>query len=207
MAVIKSGASADTLTIDATSKAARMTLYGPDGIAVRPTIQGAYMAPINMRFTGTTAANSTVWALRNGATYSTYIRRIFLMAGFDGTAAGSTSQYELRRFNTATPSGGASVTAIKKDTAFGGSTLADLRQDTTGAALTVTSLVFETAFASAGVARGATGGTSQIMLDFTTSPETRPFFVLAPNEGLCIRNSIVAVVGDSLSGFVEWEER
>lgn len=207
MAIIKSGATADTLTIDPISNAARVTLYGPDGIAIRPTILGSYLAPVAMRFTGTTAANSTVWAMRNGSSISVYIRRIFLFAGFDGTAAASTSQFEVRRFNTATPSGGTAITVAKKDSAYTNTTLTDIRQDTGGAALTVTSVVFESPMLAIGCPRGLTGGLATLPIDFTAAPENRPFTVLAPNEGLCIRNSIIGVVGDSLSGFIEWEER
>lgn len=207
MATIKSGAGGTTLTVDSGSNAARVTLYDVNGSAVRPTPTGTYMAPVSMRFTGTTASGSSVWSIRAGASLSVYIRRIFLAAAFDGTAAATSAFYELHRFGTATPSGGTAGTVIKKDNLYGGSTLADFRQSATGGALTVTSVVFETALASLVNPRGATGGSCVMNVDFTTSPESRPFLVLAPNEGLAIQIAATAVVGDGLAGFIEWDER
>lgn len=44
MAVIKSGASTDQLSIDALSKAARVTLYSPDGSLQVPAVKSSYVA-------------------------------------------------------------------------------------------------------------------------------------------------------------------
>lgn len=44
MAVIKSGESTDQLTIDALSKAARVTLYNPDGSLQVPAVKASYLA-------------------------------------------------------------------------------------------------------------------------------------------------------------------
>lgn len=44
MAVIKSGASTDQLSIDPTSKAARVTLYNPDGSLQVPAVKSSYVA-------------------------------------------------------------------------------------------------------------------------------------------------------------------
>jgi hypothetical protein len=161
-----------------------------------------YTAPVGMRYTGTTAANSAVWAIRAGATKPLFIRRIVLFSGFDGTAAATSARHEIRRFRTATPSGGSAVVAVPKDIASGNSTAADIRQDTAGGALTVTSVTFDDPIKCVGSCpRGVSGAVTVFNVDFSSAP-----IRIDVNDGLCIRNSIVAVVGDSLAGFIEWEE-
>lgn len=161
-----------------------------------------YTAPIFMRYTGTTAADSTVWALRVGASVPINVRRIVLFSTFDGTGAASTARHQIRRFRTATPSGGSAVVAVPKLVSSGASSVADIRQDTTGAALTVTSVTFDDPIAVVGaLGRGATGGSAVVNIDFSASP-----IVLDVNDGICIRNSVTAVVGDGIAGFIEWEE-
>ena len=161
-----------------------------------------YTAPINLRFTAATAADSSVWMVRAGATKPLYIRRIVLFSGFDGTAAGTTMRMEIRRFRTATPSGGTVVVPIPKLVASGASSAADCRQETTGAALTVTSVTFDNPLASVGsCSRSVTGGIVAVNLDFVASP-----IVLDVNDGLTFRNAVAAVIGDSMAGYVEWEE-
>lgn len=161
-----------------------------------------FTAPVNMRFTGATAAGSTVWVMRAGTTVPLNIRRIVLFGAFDGTAAATTARYEVKRFRTAAPTGGTAITAVPEDLNAVGTTTVTLLQETTGAALTVTSVVFDTAMMTAmACARGATGANVSVNLDFTDSP-----IVIDPSDGLCIQNQQAAVIGDSLSGFIEWEE-
>lgn len=162
---------------------------------------GRYTVPINIRFTGTTAAGSTVWALTASAGAAIFIRRIVLFCSFDGTAAASTARHEIRRHSAAVPSGGAAITPIPKDEDDGASTVADVRQDTAGGALTVTSVVFQDPMLTASCPRGTTGSVSVLNLDFAAAP-----IKIDPSDGLCIQNSIVAVVGDAIAGFIEWEE-
>lgn len=161
-----------------------------------------YTAPVNMRFSGATVANSTVWALRVGATRPISIRRIVLFSAFDGAAATTSARYELLRIRTATASGGTAITPVPKLVASGASTAADVRQETTGAALTVTSITFDTALMTCGACpRGATGSVVLMNIDLSASP-----IVLDVNDGIVIRNQQTAVVGDVLAGFIEWEE-
>lgn len=160
-----------------------------------------FLAPINLRCTGATAADSAVWMMRAGATKTLYIRRIVIFGCFDGTAAASTARWELRRFRTATPSGGTAITAIPKIVGDV-TTTADIRQETAGAALTVTSITFDTPMAAgAACPRGSTGAVAVLNVDFSAAP-----LQIAVNDGLCIRNTVTAVIGDVLAGFIEWEE-
>lgn len=202
MAQISDGT--DTLLITP-SGAAYATLYDPSGNALHPVPVGAYALPVNIRFTAAIAAASTVWTVRNGTTYPMYITRIYLEVGFDGTPAASTQYYELRRFTTATPSGETALTAIKKKSSYGASTIADAREtdSVSSAALTVTSVVFETAFAVLANPR-QNGATNILRLEFV--PWSGNPFVLAVNEGLCIQIINASVIGDSIAGTVEWYE-
>jgi hypothetical protein len=177
--------------------------YGNE-INAKPT--GSYMINIkNGQLTGIITTGA-IWAMRNGATLSMYIRRIHLFASFAGTVAATTALYELMRFNTATPSGGSAyLNPIKKRNTYGASTLADARYINSGTSpLTVTSVVFESPFASLACPRQL-AASNVLLLDYTACKPS-DILVLAPNEGLAISIPASAVVGDSISGVIEWEE-
>lgn len=207
MAQIQSGASSDLLTIDPTSKAARVTPY--DSLANEHApfpSPGAYALPINIDQTAATAANSTVWAMRNGASNKIFLRRLLLNIVFDGTAAaGLTLRYMLARFSAATPTGGTSIPAIKMQTTFAASTLADARFLDTG--LTTAGVVFETEWATLSIPASITGGVVNWPCPFIGSNEAKESFVLNPNEGLAIRLQSAAIIGLGISGSVHWDER
>jgi len=201
---VKSGATIDTLTVDPTSKAARVTQYKSDGAELFKTPTGSYFLPIpNQRLTAAIAVNSAIYAFRNGASKVIKIKRIYLICGFDGTAAATTSCYQLQRFSAATPSGGTALTAIKKKTTLGASTIVDARYNY-AAALTVTGITFETSFVETGCARQVN---AVQILQMCAGPETQESIIeLQPNEGLAIRLGVAAVIGDNIGGYIEWEE-
>lgn len=206
IAKIQSGASTDVLTIDATSKAARATQYDSGGTELFPAITGAYMLPIRVRQTATTAAASTVWAMRNvSGPLTVYIRKIKGAIIFDGTAATNTIGYDFMRFTTATPSSGTALTVIKKRTAYASSNVTDARFVDTG--LTVTSIVFETPFAQALTPISVTSMVRPFEIDFTENGIRQSGFELASGQGLAIQLTATAVVGLAINGWVEWDER
>src|SRR3990167_1796754 len=132
MAIIKSGATTDELTVDPTSKAARVTLYDSSGNELQKPPAGGYLLPIRVRQTAATASG-TVWSMRAlTAGKKVYVRRIVVNCMFDGTAAASTSQYNLLRFRTATPTAGTALTVVKRDTADPTSIVTDARFLDTG---------------------------------------------------------------------------
>lgn len=205
--IIQSGATTDVLTVDATSKAARATAYDSGGTELIPAITGAYMLPIRVRQTNTTAADSTVWAMRNVAGPSTvHIRKIRGAVIFDGTAAAATTiGYDLIRFSAATPTTGTALTVVDKRNAYAASAVTDARFLDTG--LSVTSVVFETPFAQLLIPVSVTSMIREFEIDFDQMGMRRSGFELASGEGLCIRLTANAVVGLGISGFVEWDER
>ena len=74
MAIIKSGASTDQLTIDPTSKAARVTLYGSDGTynGEKRTYRASTIIPLVIAVT----ANRTIFNITGSATTKVTVKRI-----------------------------------------------------------------------------------------------------------------------------------
>lgn len=201
MAIIQSGATADLLTVDPTSKAARVTLYNTDGSLVNHEFLTEYYLSVNIpRFTSALAANSAIFSIRNGATRRLKLVKMVLVAGFDGTAAATTAQYSVRRFTTATPTGGTTLTTlvVPEDSAMAASTIADARCATAGAALTITSVVVGNPIVGIAVPRGATG--SVAVVDWTQD------IVLNANEGILVQYDVAGVIGDSLTVTMYWGE-
>lgn len=203
MAILRSGATADELTIDPTSNAARATGYDSAGTELLPPPTGVYMLPFGIRYSAALAAAGKVWAMRNGSTKTVYITRIQLSASFDGTGAATTVIYQFMRFSTATPTGGNAQTVIKKNSSYPASAIADARLTTGAALLTVTSVVFESPFADLGC-QHQIGGNSILDLNFGEHPSR--CFVLGANEGLAINLLTATVIGDAMSGVIEWYE-
>lgn len=164
---------------------------------------GAYMLPIFIRQSAATAGGAVVWAMRNGAALKAFIRRIFLVASFDGTAAASHSQWEIERFTTATPTAGTAISVVKKKFAGIASTVADARFLDTG--LTITGVVLDNPFMYVGNPR-QNGATSEFVYPYSRDLEDQEDFTLDLNEGLAIKLTSAAVIGDSIRGYVEWDE-
>jgi len=190
------------LKTDSVSGAARVTLYTSAGNELKKMGAG-YAIAIPFMVGGTPAANSTLLAFRNLGTKKVRIRKILLNVSFNGTAAATTQSYELRRFTTATPTGGTAITVIKKRNSAVTSTVTDARfGGTTQTALTVTGVVFESPWAAIGQQRQV--GSSQSHEIIFSDPEDG--FEIDVNEGFCIRNAVTGVAGDGLAGMIEWEE-
>lgn len=201
-----SGASSDILTIDPTSKAARVTLYDSNGNESNKPPTGCYMANVNIRQTAATIAGTTVWAMLNSGTLTAFLRHIRVAVSFDGTASAATTlRYEIERFTVATPSGGTLITPVKKRNSYPSPSVGNVRFLDTG--VTMTSAVFESPFHTIGVPASPTGQSVEQDLDFETTNERYAPLEIAVNEGLCIRLSTAAVIGMGLKGSISWDER
>lgn len=208
MALIQSGASADLLTVGATSKAARVEQYDSAGFEVQKPSTGSYMLPINLVHDNAMAAGETVWAMRyvTGALVAK-IKRIRLTMGFNGTAAAATPAYRLVRFSAATPTGGTAITVIKKRNSYAGSVVTDARFDSSGVAgLTVAGVTFETAFEVFSCPASVTGTVATRNIEFALPGERFGHFDLAAGEGLAIQMETASIAGNTLAGGVEWDE-
>src|ERR1043166_4867872 len=204
------GTSGIDAEVDTTSKALRSTLYDSAGNEIASPPAGSYIAQIDLRPGAiTVGSTTTLWSMRNGATKTCFLRRIFAQGSVNPTTAAASSwYYALARFSTATPSGGSAATALKKRTGYSNSTVADVRQIASGATggLTITSVVFESNFS---IWTGPRSDAAAVVLDmnfYTSANERFNSFELAPNEGLAILapvNNVVA--GDFLTGHIEWD--
>lgn len=164
------------------------------------TIPLYYSLPVGIRQSTATTAGTTVWSMRNnsGSPKIVMIERISLLMSFDaGTPLTRTSlRYELVRFNTATPSGGTSVSPTMMDSDAPATLVTDARYADTG--LTVTSVVFENPFASVGCP-ASDGASVNYLRDIPIK--------LAAGEGLAIRLNVAAMAGQGLFGEIIWSER
>jgi hypothetical protein len=161
-----------------------------------------YSAPVNIRQTAATAANATVWSMRNasGSTKTIYLERIFLSMAFDGaTPLTRTSlKYDLVRYTSATPTGGTAITVVAQDSSSAATQVTDVRFLDTG--LTTTGVSFGTPIATIICPETDNGPVAQYIREAIAVK-------LAPGEGFCIRLDVAAVVGQSISGEIVWSER
>jgi hypothetical protein len=210
MAIIRAGTTTDLLTIGATSKAARATLYAPNkllnrGTEWRPKATGLYALPISLKLTAG-AAGLTIWAMRNSATAATtvHIRRIDIGLSYTTTVATTISRFSLVRFSGATPTGGTSLTVILADTTFAATAVTDARFAVAG--LTTTGITFETTPMAELILPEQVA--SNVPFSFNMAEfEDYPFaIVLQPGEGFAIRTLATQNLGE-LQGSILWEER
>lgn len=166
-----------------------------------PTAVNYFSTPVQIRQTAATAANATVFSMRNAAaaTKTVFVERIYLQTSFDaGTPIGrSLQRYTIGRFSTATPTAGTAQTPAAMDSSNSATQVTDVRFVDTG--LTTTSVVFDNPIAIIGCPA----------TDATTSTFIREGIPikLAPGEGLCIRLTVTAVIGQDLLGEIVWSER
>lgn len=204
MAIIKSGTTADLLSVDPTSKAARVTLYDALGTPLNSpdTFRGFYS--VKVRQSAATGAGATVFAIWNGTAGKTInISSISLQLFFDGTAAATLMEYELLKATGVSAfSGGVVVTAaIKKGTLPPVSAVARILD--TG--LTLTGASF-----GAQIIDMAQGRVTQTTTNFASTLRPDNVFEtpieLAFQEALVLRQVVTSVIGDRIMGCVEFSE-
>lgn len=176
-----------------------------------PAPDGRYMLDLVLgRFTGLVTAGA-IFAMRNQVSASNNkvlaIHKVHLRFAFAGTAAATTQLVTLRRFSTATHSGGNALTlptdAVKNHSNMPNSILLDARYaDITGTApLTETSVVYESSFDRFSLPRNVAAS-----VEHTWNAEVGDAIFIHPGEGLAISVVNTAVVGDTIVGNVEWDE-
>lgn len=228
MAQIQSGASADLLTIDATSKAARATLYDASGRELRPVSTGSYCLGFQVRHTTAAAAGITVLNVRGPASKTAYIKRIHGIVGFDGTALASsgTLRYGIHRGNGAVNSsaGGSRVAPDpsegKKRGAYPSWSLQEFTYDLNGTGLTTTGITYEaqpmhilhmpvvSTQVAAATTSNSQGCYQAFDLNFARHSGLDQAIELGSSEHLAIRLlTVAAIIGLTISGSIEWDER
>ena len=128
MAIIKSGASSDLLTIDPTSKAARVTMYDTRGNAM--VMKAGYCAGTTAKFAA--AAGTTVFAMMAGSATTTIRVQRITVGGSIATTSINADLVLYKR--TALGSGGtpSSLTPIAKDSNSAGSGATNVKVFTAG---------------------------------------------------------------------------
>jgi hypothetical protein len=185
------------------SKALFVEQFDSGGRACFPA--ESYSAIIDIAPATTLTDGTTYWSMRNngGGGRVALIRQIELIMLFTGTAAASVSSYRFERFNTATPTGGSSITANKFKNSYANTTMTDIRFLNTG--LTTTSVVFEaTGFIRTGHMNQLT---ANVVQDFKWHVSETVKQELAAGEGLCIRANGALVAGTRMIGQITWDER
>ena len=222
--VVKSGATSDQLTVDATSKAARVA--GPYDSSARElyTPISTYMVPIEIRHTAATAAGVKWFDLAGPPSKTAYVKRIYGQVCFDGVGLAATGTMRIglyRGTGAATATGGTAIVPIKKNSAFATSTVADVRSVLAGTTLTTTGITYDTVpFYVVGlpgmavqVAAPATSGDSGgcVPVDLQFCQPYQPIddcLLIKTNEHLAMgQQTVAAVIGLTFMGFMEWGER
>ena len=210
MAIIGTPISDAVLTVDPTSKAMWVTQYNGIGQEVPHYEKSFITAPGLLRYSAIMPAFIHIFAVRNNWIVPVFIKKISIWTSFDGTAASSSQVFIFRRFNSATPSGGAANTAIngeikKKNRTMDPTQVLDIRwadlSTTTG--LGVVGLSLEEAFAR-GVLNRNSGAITRFVFNYNLTPHDR--LQLAYGEGFSLSQLNDAVAGDAVQISVEWEE-
>jgi hypothetical protein len=203
MAVIKSGASSDQLSIDATSKAARVTLYSQDGLynGEKATYRAATTASVVAA-----AGAAMFFVIAGSATKTIRVRRIRVSGDTLTTLA--VQSIVLEKWSTA-PTGGTAtaLVAVPNDSADAAST-ASLVQVYT-AAPTEGTLVGTVGcnrhiHKSSTVVDGASF--ADVEWCFGTVPETRGLVLRGTAQALSLAFGAAPATAVTLAVEVEWTE-
>lgn len=203
MAVIKSGASSDNLTIDATSKAARVTLYNTDGTtnAEKTTYRASTIIPLVAAVT----VDVPIFNIIGSATKTVRVIKI-TVSGMTLTAVGYFT-INVQKLSTAS-SGGTSTTlaAVPMDSADAAGTavvkaytVAPTRGNVVGTIASWRALWQATVAAAAGV-------TDYFTFYFGDLPETRGVTLRGVAQELALVFPVVLASAATLTVDIEWTE-
>jgi hypothetical protein len=205
MAFLKTGPGASDFKQHA-SGGYGVTLLGPDGkpIYKRPLFEGMIRVP-NTRITAalTAAANALIWSMRYAGANILRVKSGALLAAFDGTAAATTSQFQLVRISAANPGGGTAIQPVKTDTAYVIPSI-DARFNY-GALLTVTGVTIDTEFAAEWGCQRQVNANNSLNIPGRQALWSS-FLDLRNGEGFAIKIGVNTVIGDSIGGYFELQE-
>lgn len=163
-----------------------------------------YYTAFSLQQTAGTAANGTVFAMRNAAasTKTAIIENISCRMGFNATNPITRTQqnYIFQRFSVATPTGGTALTAGIGNSSDGASQVTDIRFLDTG--LTTTGVTFvanNLGMMACDTTQGITCSSPVL-----NNPSA---WSLIPGEGLAVRLGVVAVTGQTVSCNLAWREQ
>lgn len=204
MAIIKSGASSDQLTIDATSKAARVTLYNSDGSYNGE--KATYRASTLIPFVPAVTINIPWFLIEGSATKTIIVKRI-AVSGATLTAVAYLT-VNVVKFSTAAAGGTAtSAPMVPVDSNFAAATAAFVKYYTAvptpgtiiGSIATNRCLFQATTAAAAGLPR-------DYVFDFGDMPETKGVVLRGTSQGLGLIWPVVPASTPTIAVDIEWTE-
>lgn len=201
MATIVSGASSDILTIDATSKAARVTLYGTDGSL---TTGGS-----KQTFTASSAAFSTVatptdvFAITGTASKTVKITKMWI-SGVQ-TTAGVITTLMIKRSTANSGGTSASVTAVAHDSNNSSATATVLQYTANPTTGTTVGNVWSGKHSVPAAATAGIGGFCGVLVDFVEL-YGQPVVLRGTSQVLAINLNSVTLTGGSIHCGVTWTE-
>lgn len=161
-----------------------------------------YAAAFSLRQTAASAANTTVFSMRNAAasTKVVFIEKMIFNMSFNATApvARTNLSYIMQRFNTATPTGGTVIVVGKMDADDAATSVTDVRFLNTG--LTVAGVVFETGVQA--LIYSPNSGTA--VSNYT---DDAVGIKLKAGEGLAMLLGAAAIIGQEIGGVIVWSEK
>jgi hypothetical protein len=210
MAKIQSGATADELTIDAASKAARVTLYDVNGIAVNSNAAPAsYRSASGVMSLGTLASNSCFLALNNpvGSGKNLYIVRANIVLAMVGNTANTIVPLGMVR-GTGTPAGGT-----------GNKSGANIARRNPADAASIAQFYYGPA-AITGLTDDAVGDVRSVMItnqnaalfemELLGDIQHKEYFsdatIVPPGYSWCVRNRATSNAGSTIAVNLEWIE-
>lgn len=204
MAIIKSGASSDQLTIDPTSKAARVTLYNSDGTynGEKATYRASTLDPFVPAVTA-----DIPWFLIEGSASKTIVVKRIAVSGITLTAV-AYLVVNVCKYSTSWTGGTAtSAPLVPVDSNFAAATAAFVKYYTavpTGGTL-VGTLATSRTLAQATTAAAA-GLPRDFVFDFGDMPETKGIVLRGVSQGLGLVWATAPASTPTLAVDIEWTE-
>lgn len=201
---LKSGAASDLLTIDAVSKAARVTLYGSDGsyLGVKSTYRAATLIP----FVPAVTIN-VPWFLIEGSASKTIIVKRIAVSGATLTAVAYLA-VNVAKFSTAAAGGTATAAPlVPVDSSSPAATASFVKYYTAvpTAGATIGSIATSRTLFQATVAAAA-GLPRDFVFDFGDMPETKGVVLRGTSQGLGLIWPVVPASTVTLAVDIEWTE-
>lgn len=204
MAVIKSGATSDQLTIDPISKAARVTLYNSDGVYNGE--KATYRASSIIPFVPAVTASRSIFVIGGSATKTIRVKRI-RVSGFSLTAVAYIA-INVVKYSTATTGGtSTSLVQVPLDSNFPAGTSAQVRTYTavpTDGTLVGTIASWRTLMQATTAA--AAGVIEPHIFDFGDMPETTGIVLRGTSQEVALVFPVAPATTVTMTVDVEWTE-
>ena len=203
MAIIKSGASSDNLTIDPISKAARVTMYNANGEynGQKATYRASTLVPLVCAVT----ADRAFFIISGSASKTVIVKRICISGG-TLTAVGYFA-VNVVRYSTATTGGtSTTLTGVPLDTTDPAATAVVKAYTAVPTDGTVVGTLATNRWLWQATTAAAAGLTRDFVFDFGDMPQTGGVTLRGVAQELALRFPVVLASAGTLAIDVEWTE-